>query len=177
MKKEPVLLATWIMCSDGTMLPSFHNHDYRTHTTVDSVALEHPEEVEEPEKRYSDEWWKWNDECETVVKESRWSMVDGGPHPYGRRGGVYTEMSVYSDDPYEVIRRFVCRGGRGKDSKEHLTWTPLCRINNPWLEALIEYEGNRNPSSKMLKYYKKELKYRKKRNIFIPEPNDGNDPS
>lgn len=169
MKKEPIILATWIMCPDGTMLPSFHNHDYRTHTTIDAVAREHPDGTPEPEELFSDEWREWNNKAETIVKESRHSMVDGGPSPYGRRGGVFTEMTIYSDDPFQVIRRFLCRGGRGKDSREHTTWTPLFRINNSWLEALIEYEENRNPDSISLKYYKKELKYRKKNNIFIEE--------
>lgn len=169
MKKEPKILATWIMCPDGTMLPSFHNHDYRTHITVDSVKREHPDGIEEPEEVFSDEWRKWQEESEVVVKESRYSMVDGGPSPYGRRGGVYTEMSVYSDDPYKVIRRFLCRGGRGKNSKQPLTWTPLFRINDEWLNALIEYEEAKNPDNIYLGYYKKEVEYRKNNKIKIPE--------
>ena len=31
MDKEKILLANWIMCPDGTMIPSFHTHDFRTH--------------------------------------------------------------------------------------------------------------------------------------------------
>ncbi len=169
MKKEPKVLATWIMCPDGTMLPSFNNHDYRTHTTVDVTKREHPEGIEEPEELFTDEWRKWFDESEVVVKESRWSMVDGGPSPYGRRGGDFIEMSIYDNDSYKVIRRFLCRGGRGKESKDHLTWTPLFKINDEWLKTLIEYEQKRNPKNIYLKYYKKELKYREKNNIQIPE--------
>ena len=169
MKKEPTLLATWIMAPDGTMLPSFSRHDFRTHTTIDVQVREHPDGIEEPEELFSDEYRKWFDESELVVKESRFSMVDGGTEPFGRRGGVYTEMSVYSSDPYEVIRRFLCRGGRGKESKDHLTWTPLFRINDGWLNALIDFEENRNPDNIYLEYYKKELQYRLKNNIKIEE--------
>lgn len=79
----------------------------------------------------------------------------------------YEELSIYSTDSYEVIRRFLCRGGRGKDSTEPITWTPLFKINDDWLKALIEYEEKRNPTNIYLKYYKKEKKYRKKHNISI----------
>ena len=127
------------MAPDGTMLPSFHRHDYRTHTTVDAVATEHPDGTPEPKELFSDEWKEWNEKAQTVVKESRWSMVDGGADWYGRRGGVYTEMTVYDDDPFEVIRRFVCRGGRGPKSDQRLTWTPLFRINDKWLFSLLTY--------------------------------------
>ena len=168
MKSEPILLATWILCPDGTMLPSFYRNDYRQHTTIDVETREHPYAVEEPEDLFSDEWKKWYKETEKIIKESRFSSVDGGTD-YSKRGGEFTEMSVYSNDPYEVIRRFVCRGGRGKESKDHLTWTPLFRINDSWLEALIGYEEERNPDNKYLTYYKKEKEYRKTHNIIIKE--------
>lgn len=152
MKKESILLASWIMCPDGTMLPSFHVHDYRTHTTVDT--------------------WKQRsikmDDRETVPDKTRHSMIDGGTN-YLRRGGKYTEMSIYSNDPYEVIRRFLCRGGRGPKSDQHLTWTPLFRINDSWLENLIKYEQANPEYNVYLEYYKKELEYRKQNNITIKE--------
>jgi hypothetical protein len=143
--EKPILLANWIMCPDGTMLPSFHRHDYRVHETEDRAE---------------------SDISPHTEREVRLSVVDGGSD-YLRRGGKYTEMSVYSDDPFEVIRRFVCRGGRGKDSTEHLTWTPLFRINDEWLLALIEYESESNPTNLFLKYYEMELEYRKINNLTI----------
>ena len=167
MKEKPILLASWIMCPDGTMLPSFNRHDYREHVTIDSQEKVHPEGKEEPDISEREEWSKWNKECEWIVKESRFSMIDGGSEPFGRRGGVYTEMSVYSNDPFEVIRRFLCRGGRGVNSDQHLTWTPLFRINDNWLESLIEYCKEKQPSNKFLEYYIKELEYRKENNIFV----------
>jgi len=143
--EKPILLANWIMCPDGTMLPSFHRHDFRTHETLNSE----------------------DDEVSANISEdTRYSMVDGGSN-YLRRGGNYTEMSIYSDDPFEVIRRFLCRGGRGKDSTEHLTWTPLFRINDEWLLALITYESERNPTNLFLKYYEMGLEYRKTNKLKI----------
>ena len=152
MKEEPILLASWIMCPNGTMLPSFDRHDFRTHDTVDTW------------KQISDD----NDQIETVPDETRHSMIDGGTD-YLRRGGKYTEMSIYSDDPYEVIRRFLCRGGRGKDSREHITWTPLFRMSTSWLHALIEYEKGIPKFNPHSEYYIKELEYRADNNIFIVE--------
>lgn len=139
MDKKPKVLATWIMCPDGTMLPSFHRHDYREHTTIDLAVREHPDGVEEPEDFLSDEYKKWLKESEVIIKESRFSMVDGGDNDYSRRGGVFTEMSIYSDDPFKVIRRFLCRGGRGSDGREHITWTPLFRMSDKWLFSLLTY--------------------------------------
>ena len=171
MKKERTILATWIMCPDGTMLPSFYGHDYRTHTTIDYVAREHPEGIPEPEYKSDnlEERMKWNEEAKTVIKQSRWSMVDGGPSDYGRRGGDFIEMSVYSDDPFEVIRRFVCRGGRGKQSDQPITWTPLFKMSNSWLESVLQYNEERNIQSVYNFYYKEELKYRKQNNIVIED--------
>ncbi|HSH51209.1 MAG TPA: hypothetical protein VK982_05755 [Bacteroidales bacterium] len=130
-KKEPILLANWIMCPNGTMIPSMHRHDYK----------------------------------EYVNEDGSYSSVDGGLD-YLRRGGKYTEMSVYSDDPFEVIRRFVCRGGRGKEGKEPLTYVPLFRMSDEWLKATIEYIENDNIYKE---YYEKELEYRKENNVTIKE--------
>ena len=163
MGKKPILLANWIMCPDGTMLPSFHRHDFRSHTTIDVIAQEHPEGEEEPADTFSKAWLKWRKSLVTVTKEFRDSATDGGTN-YLKRSGVYNEISIYSDDPFSVIRRFLCRGGRGKDSTEHITWTPLFIINDEWLVSLIDYVSEEHPH---LKYYKKELAYRKKRNIII----------
>lgn len=167
--KEPVLLATWIMAPDGTMLPSFYRHDYRNHVTVDETKLVHKEELKEPEDTVSEEWIEWFKDAVPQVISSRESMVDGGTEPFGRRGGIYTEMSVYDTDPFEVIRRFVCRGGRGKEGDEPLTWVPLFRINNSWLQNIIIYEEENNPKSIYLSFYIKEFEYRRENNIFIPE--------
>ena len=149
--EERKILANWIMAPDGTMIPSMNRHDYRTHETVDTF------------KRRS---MKMDDQ-HMVPDQTRHSMADGGCD-YLRRGGKYTEMSVYSDDPYEVIRRFVCRGGRGIDGTDPLTYVPLMAINNSWLQAIIDYEEEFRPENKYIKYYLLEQEYRKTNNITIP---------
>jgi hypothetical protein len=122
---DRILLANWIMCPDGTMMPSFHTHDFRT--------------------RKDD--------------QGRISTVDGGID-YLRRAGEYTEMSIYSDDPFEVIRCFVCRGSRGINGDEPLHYIPLCKMTNEHLVATIEYNNNNNIDSIYQKYYYQELTYR-----------------
>jgi len=145
MKKQPILLANLVMAPDGTILPSLNRHDFRKHTTIDSYEMVHPKGKPEPEiklgkdyKESNKKWLKWNSELESVVTASRETIVDGG-NDYLKRGGKFTEMSIYSNDSFEVIRRFLCRGGRGINGREHLTWTPLFAIDLPWLISLISY--------------------------------------
>lgn len=142
---ERKVLANWIMAPDGTMLPSFHRHDYREHTTVDTYKLLPKEQRTSGQSNY------------TPV-DTRYSMVDGGTD-YLRRGGKYTEMTVYDDDPFEVIRRFLCRGSRGENSDEPITWIPLFRMTNEHLKACIKYNQDRNIRGHN-KWYAMELDYR-----------------
>lgn len=86
-------------------------------------------------------------------------MVDGG-QDYLRRGGNYTEMSLYTGDDFKVIRMFLCRGGRGEDGTDPLTYTPLFKINDDWLDNLIKYEQENRPDNKFLPYYIEEKKFR-----------------
>lgn len=151
--KEPVILANWMMCPDGTMIPSFHRHDYRTHTTIDTYK-EVPRDLDGA----------------AVLEplDTRWSMNDGGSD-YIRRGGVFTDMTVYDSDSFEVIRRFVCRGGRGKDGTEPLTWIPLFRMSNLWIESVLQYNKDNGIESKYDKWFQKELDYRFENKIFIKD--------
>lgn len=149
------IVANWAMAPDGTMIPSMHRHDYRTHETIDT---------------YKKRSLKMDDH-QMVPDKTRHTMVDGGDS-YLRRGGKFTEMSVYSDDPYEVIRRFVCRGGRGIEGKDFLTYVPLMSINDSWLQAIIDYEEESRPDNPNIPYYIKEQQYRKEHNITIKEHND-----
>lgn len=140
------------MAPDGTIIFSNNRHDYRTHETVDTM------------KRRSEKM----DDTFMVPDKTRHTMVDGG-NDYLRRGGKFTEMSVFDDDPYEVIRRFVCRGGRGINLDKPLTYVPLFQMANDWLQAVIEYEEENRPDNTYLKYYRKELEYRKEHDIFIKD--------
>jgi hypothetical protein len=93
------------------------------------------------------------------------TFIDGGLD-YRRFGGVNLELvedlSVYSDAPFETIRQFLFRGGRGKSGKEELTYVLLKDMDINWLENVIKYEEEFRPNNKYLQFYKQELNFRKK---------------
>jgi hypothetical protein len=85
---------------------------------------------------------------------------------YLRRSGPddYEELSVYADDPFELIRVSMYRGNRGINGDQPLKWVRLCDMSNEWLEAIIRsYVISLSHSVKAFPYnlYIKELDYRK----------------
>lgn len=86
--------------------------------------------------------------------------VDGG-WDYLKRSGPddYEELSVYADDPFELIRVSMYRGNRGINGDQPLKWVRLCDMSNEWLEAIIirSYVISLFPYN----LYIKELDYRK----------------
>lgn len=104
--------------------------------------------------------------------DGSYSMIDGG-NSYLRRGGVYEEISVYSDAPYEVIRESFHRGGRGKNGNEPLKFVPMSKMSDEWLKACIEYNiqyGAKNSYATGM--YKAELQYREINKISIVDVDD-----
>lgn len=87
------------------------------------------------------------------------TMVDGGTS-YSRYGGIELKkvkpFYVYDDDPFEVVREYMERGGRGIEGNEPLTWTKLKNINDEWLEAIVAYGG----PEWHINLIKKEIEYR-----------------
>ena len=99
-------------------------------------------------------------------------MLDGGNEyqRYNITKEPFKDLSIYSDAPFEVIRENYCRGGRGKDGLQPLTWVPLSKMSNEWLTNCIKYNddrGMRNCDSNY--WYAKELKYRQRMEIFIED--------
>ena len=96
------------------------------------------------------------------------AIVDGGTD-YLRYGAKDMNkiriFAVYADDPYETVRQYATRGGRGKDGTEPLKYVPICDINDSWLEAILDYGG----AAWHMDLIKKEVQYRKDNNIKIPE--------
>ena len=96
------------------------------------------------------------------------AMVDGGTS-YLRYGAADMNkikvFAVYADDPYETVRQYATRGGRGKNGTEPLKYVPICDINDNWLEAILDYGG----AAWHMDLIKKEVQYRKDNNIKIPE--------
>lgn len=90
--------------------------------------------------------------------------VDGGTYYQHLTGELedYTNLAIYSDAPFEEIRKHYERGGRGINGDEPLTWVALCDMNEEWLLACIKYNEERNMGDSFAnKMYKKELKFRK----------------
>lgn len=88
------------------------------------------------------------------------AMVDGGLD-YGRYGALdmnkIERIEVYDDEPFEKVRKYAYRGGRGKDGTEPLTFTPICEMNDEWLQAVLDYGG----AEWHLNLIRKEIEYRK----------------
>ena len=88
------------------------------------------------------------------------AMVDGGT-AYLRYGAMDMNkikgFAVYDDDPFETVRKYATRGGRGKDGKQPLTWIPLCDMDDDYLEAVLDYGG----PDWHIALIKKEIEYRK----------------
>jgi len=100
-------------------------------------------------------------------------MVDGGTE-YLRRNLVdeapYTELTIYDDAPYHVIRQLYCRGGRGKNGDQPLTWVPLEKMSDAWLVNVIEYNEDRGMGKVFsTQMYRKELEYRKTNKITVAD--------
>jgi hypothetical protein len=100
-------------------------------------------------------------------------MVDGGTD-YLRRNvhesAPHEEITIYEDAPFEVIRENVCRGGRGKDGTQPLTWVPMSQMNDNWLAACIVYNEERGMGDSFANsMYKKEQEYRNEHGITIGE--------
>jgi len=134
------ILINQIRTPDGTILISQHRHDYVTYTDKNGLTY----------------------------------MADGGD-AYLRRNthpsAPYEELSIYEGDEldFEYFRTVFCRGGRGKDGNEPLTWVPLCKMSDDWLKATIVYEEELRPDNKYTKYFKEEVEYRINNNIKIDE--------
>ena len=114
-----------------------------------------------------------HDYVQYTDKNGKDYMVDGGTD-YLRRivheEAPYEELTIYEDSPFEVIRENFCRGGRGKDGTQPLTWVPMSEMNDNWLAACIVYNEDRGMGDSFAnKMYAKEIEYRKANSISIAE--------
>lgn len=75
--------------------------------------------------------------------------VDGGTRYLKRTANDFKEMrelSVYANEPFEKVRQFAYRLGRGKKGDEPLTKTLIKDMNHEYLAASIEYLKDRQSS-------------------------------
>ena len=136
---KPKILVNALMCPDGTIIQSHHRHDFKVHEMLEEEGFE----------------------------VGFRSSIDGGSDYVRYNNGI--PITITEDSPFEVIRMFLARGGRGKYGKEPLKYVPLFAMSNGWVEAVIEYEEGLRPDNMFLEYYIKEREYRIKNNIFIKE--------
>ncbi len=107
-----------------------------------------------------------------IDKNGETYMLDGG-NDYQRRSINKIEaedISVWSNSPFEVVRENLHRGGRGLDGKQPLTWVPLSKMNDNWLDACIRYNFERGLfSTYATRMYVKEVAYREEHGIKVTE--------
>lgn len=96
------------------------------------------------------------------------TMIDGGLD-YQRYGGIDLSMvepiAVYADESFLKVREHMYRGGHGKDMKGVYRITRLFEMTDEHLQAVQTYPC----PPWQLKLINKEIAYRQKRNISIPE--------
>ena len=154
---ERKLLVNQIMTPDGTIIRSNFTHDYVTH--IDKNGLEYMVDgglsyLRRNVYKVHKGWFVRF--VEKIANKLGYELNDPS---------AYKEMSIYDDSPFEDIRRYVERGGRGKDGKQPLKYVVLKDIGNEWLQAIIEYEEEHRPNNRYLKLYKLEVTYRKNEKI------------
>lgn len=101
-------------------------------------------------------------------KNGQYYAVDGGID-YAKRAydkPDYKELSIYSDDPFEIVRESLHRGTHGKDGNEKFHYILLKDMTDEHLQNCIEYEEQRD-NKRFLNLYKQEVEYRKQNNITI----------
>lgn len=82
---------------------------------------------------------------------------------------AFEKVEIVED--FEIIRKLVKRGGRGKDGTEPLKWVPICEMSDEWVAAVIVYNVEHGMGkAKFTEYMRKELKYRKANGISIANP-------
>lgn len=99
-------------------------------------------------------------------------MLDGGDEYqrfYLNDNEPHEDVSIYTDDPFEVIRKHYYRGSRGKNGDEPLKYVPLCEMSDEWIKNCIiyNYELGEDIFCLSNSYYMEELIYRRDKNIEI----------
>lgn len=129
------LICNKIKTPDGTILQSYHRHDYKT---------------------YRD-------------KNGEVYMVDGGLE-YLRRNicnEPFTELSIYSDEPHEIIRENFAWGTYGKNLDQPLKRVLLCDMSDAHIKAVLEFE--KQPPEFIQVLFIEELIYRDKHDLHVED--------
>ena len=96
-------------------------------------------------------------------------MLDGGNDLYRRVSDNVEkakDVSIYDDADWETQRQYRLRGTFDQDG--HRVWVPLAKLSNDHLNAILEYNKENDQLLGNLPILK-EMAYRKKNDIEIPE--------
>ena len=88
-------------------------------------------------------------------------VVDGGTS-YLRRNvredAPYEEMSLTAEDSFELIRKAVCWGTRGKNGDRRLEWVPISKLEVDHIYSILETQTH--AAKWLLELMEQELEYR-----------------
>ena len=140
-------------------------------TTIDKKIIKNSIITPDGTELISRSVWDYVEHLDT--KTNFKYAVDGGNY-YIRRvceKDDYQETSVFSDDPFELIRLHYCRGTLDHKNKKRL-WIPLYLMSTDHLYACLIYNKEiikvKEPSFAN-QMYREELKFRREHNIYIAD--------
>jgi len=135
MEEDKFMIANRIQTPDGTILWSRYRHDYVVYEDANG----------------------------------EYYFLDGGPDILCWRSSVNNvpakSLQVFSDAPFEEIRKVMLRGTQDKDGNS--IWIPLCKMHDLHLIGVLDYNENMGIHSKYDQFIEKEIEYRKEHNIEI----------
>ena len=84
---------------------------------------------------------------------------DGGTEYLKRSINIepYTDLSLYSDDPFSIIRENITWGSRGKNGDEELKYKPISNMSTKHIKAIL---SNCILADYMKEIFEKELIHR-----------------
>lgn len=102
------ILANKIKTPDGTILQSYHRHDYKVYTDANGY---------------------------TYMVDGGCDYLRRGGSGYEVAPAV--ELSVYDDSPFDVIRTSMVWGSRGKDGRSPLLYKPISELTTDHIQAIL----------------------------------------
>ena len=87
--------------------------------------------------------------------------VDGGLSMLGRSTNDVSavEMSLYDDEPFQVVRQFIAWGTRGRSGEDPLKWVVLKELSDEHIDAILRTQTQISPTMKQ--YLMDEQAFRK----------------
>lgn len=104
---------------------------------------------------------RWDYKTYTDKVSGEEYMVDGGLD-YLRRNvnkRPAKDLTIYLDNEFEIVRKSMHWGTRGKDGKQELRWKPICQLDSDHIDAILDTQMQIPGWLKEL--FEKELEYRK----------------